>query len=295
MTLQKKQALTAWIFLAIPLLFFVFVRFFPMVWAFFMGTTNWKLLARSVRFVGLDNFASLFGDKVFLTSLANTLRYALVGAPLTIAVSMFFALRLNAITTGRGAYRLLYVLPYITPVVAVSWVWRWLLQPLPIGLLNGALSRLGFPQQGFLNDPGQALYSIAAVNVWVELGYCITIFLAGIQNIPGEYIEAARMDGASDRRLFTGIVLPLLAPVTLFLTVMEGIQFLRIFTQVYNMSIQATGGPLDSTKSVALYIYQTAFTRFNMGVASAASLVLFAIILAVTLLQIRLFERRAEA
>jgi multiple sugar transport system permease protein len=126
----------------------------------------------------------------------------------------------------------------------------------------------------------------------VELGYCITIFLAGIQNIPTEFIEAAKIDGASEYKVLTGITLPLLMPVTLFLTVMEGIQFMRIFTQVYNMSYQAQGGPLDSTKSVALYIYQTAFTKFQMGVAASASLVLFLLIMLITLVQFRFFDKQ---
>jgi len=294
MTLARKQVVTAYIFLLVPLLFFLFVRLLPMLFALVMGATNWGLLARNLKFVGPDNFRAIFGDQVFLTALGNTMRYALIGAPLTIAVSLFFALQLNAVTGGRALYRLLYVLPYITPVVAVSWVWRWMFQPLPIGIINGLLTGLGLSQQGFLNDPGQALYSITVVNVWVELGYCTTIFLAGIQNIPTEFVEAAKMDGASWRNVLTRIILPLLLPVTLFLTVMEGIQFLRIFTQVYNMSTQATGGPLDSTKSVALYVYQAAFTRFQMGLAASASLVLFATILFVTLLQIRLFDRRID-
>ncbi len=294
MTLARKQVVTAYVFLSVPLLFFLFVRLAPMAYALVMGTTNWRLLARNLKFVGLDNFRAIFTDHVFLAALGNTLRYAVLGAPLTIVISLFLALQLNAISRGKGLFRLVYVLPYITPVVAVSWVWRWMFQPLPIGIVNGLLTRLGLSPLGFLNDPHQALYSITVVNVWVELGYCITIFLAGIQNIPADFIEAAKMDGATERRVFTGITLPLLLPVTLFLTVMEGIQFLRIFTQVYNMSTQSTGGPLDSTKSIALYVYQSAFTRFQMGVAASASLVLFAIILFVTLVQIRLFDRRID-
>ncbi len=292
MTLARKQVLTAYVFLAVPLLFFVLVRFVPMAFALVMGTTNWKLLARNLRFVGLDNFRTIFADRVFLASLGNTLRYAVVGAPSTIVISFFLALQLSRITRLRSFYRLLYVLPYITPVVAVSWVWRWMLQPVPIGIINGLLTGAGLAPHGFLINPAEALASITVVNVWVELGYCITIFLAGIQNIPGELVEAAEIDGASERRVLVSIILPLMMPVTLFLTVMQGIQFLRIFTQVYNMSTQATGGPLDSTKSIALYVYQAAFTRFDMGVAASASLVLFAIILLVTMLQIRFFDRR---
>jgi multiple sugar transport system permease protein len=128
--------------------------------------------------------------------------------------------------------------------------------------------------------------------VWVELGYCVTIFLAGIQNIPNDFIEAAKIDGASGRTILSKIILPLLLPVTLFLVVMQSIQFMRIFTQVYNMSYQSQGGPLDSTKSVALYIYQTAFTKFQLGLAASASLVLFAIIMLITLVQMKFFDKQ---
>ena len=130
------------------------------------------------------------------------------------------------------------------------------------------------------------------MNVWVELGYCSTIFLAGLQTIPKEISEAARIDGANGRQVLTKITLPLLLPITLFLTVMEGIQFLRIFTQVYNMSFQAMGGPLNSTKSAALYIYQKAFTNFEMAQAASASLVLFAMIMLVTLVQLKFFDKK---
>lgn len=284
--------LTAYTFLLLPLLFFLFVRFFPMLYALIMGITNWGLTAHGVRFVGLENFKTIFSDEVFLISLYNTARYAFIGAPLAILISLFFALQLNNIAYGRGVYRLIYVLPYITPVVAVSWVWRWIFQPLPIGILNNILNALGIGAQGFLLDPRQALYTIVSVNIWVEMGYCITIFLAGIQNIPQDFIEAAKIDGASEVNVLTRIILPLLLPVTLFLTVMEGIQFMRIFTQVYNMSYQAQGGPLDSTKSVALYIYQTAFTKFQLGVAASASLVLFLVIMLVTLVQFKFFDKK---
>jgi len=292
MTIAKKQILIAYTFLSIPLLFFLFVRFVPMLYALVMSITNWGLTSQGVRFVGFENFRTIFNDKVFLTSLSNTGRYALIGAPLAILISLFFAFQLNNISRGQGLYRLIYVLPYITPVVAVSWVWLWIFEPLPIGILNNILNALGIGAQGFLLDPGQALYTITAVNIWVELGYCITIFLAGIQNIPTDFIEAAKIDGASEYKVLTGITLPLLMPVTLFLTVMEGIQFMRIFTQVYNMSYQAQGGPLDSTKSVALYIYQTAFTKFQMGVAASASLVLFLLIMVITLVQFRFFDKQ---
>jgi multiple sugar transport system permease protein len=292
MTLAARRAATAYAFLGIPLVFFVGVRFGPMLYMIAMSFTDWGLLRKTLHVVGLANYGAIFADPVFLKSLVNTAKYAVFGAPAVLVLSLFVALLLDRLPRGKGIYRLIYVLPYITPLVAVAWVWRWMFQSPPLGIINAVLVAVGLHAREFLNSPTQALPSILAVNVWVELGYCTIVFLAGIQTIPSSITEAARMDGASGQQLLRRIVLPLLLPVTLFLAVMEGIQFLRIFTQVYNMSSQALGGPLDSTKSAALYIYQKAFTSFDMGVAASASLVLFVIILAVTLVQLRLFDKR---
>jgi multiple sugar transport system permease protein len=294
MTLTKKKALTAYVFLAIPLVFFIGVRFGPMLYAMIRSLTDWSLLRKTNQFIGLGNFRAVLGDPVFVKALVNTLHYALLGAPLVIILSLSIALLLNRIVRARGFFRLVYILPYITPIVAVSWVWRWMYQSPPLGIINAMFSMLGLPAMEFLRSPTQALHSILAVNIWVEIGYCVTVFLAGIQTIPFDCIEAAKIDGASERQVLFRIILPLLMPITLFLTIMQGIQFLRIFTPIYNMSSQAMGGPLDSTKSAALYIYQTAFTKFEMGQAAAASLVLFAIIMTVTLLQLKLFDKKAN-
>jgi multiple sugar transport system permease protein len=294
MTLASRRALTAYAFLALPLVFFIGVRFGPMLYMTVMSFTDWSLMRRVLKFVGFANYRTVLSDPIFLQALGNTLEYAVFGAPIVIALSLCIALLLDAIPRGKGLFRLIYVLPYITPVVAVSWVWRWMYQPPPLGVINAILVALGIPAGEFLNSPNQALPSILGVNVWVELGYCSTIFLAGLQTIPKEYHEAARIDGAKSRQVFFKITIPLLAPITFFLVVMEGIQFLRIFTQVYNMSMQAMGGPLNSTKSAALYIYQKAFTNFEMAQAGSASIILFIIIMAVTLVQMKFLDRKVD-
>ena len=294
MTLASRRALTAYTFLALPLVFFIGVRFGPMLYMTVMSFTDWSLMRKVLKFVGFSNYAKVLSDPVFQTALGNTIRYAIFGAPIVIAISLCVALLLDAIPRGKGLYRLIYVLPYITPVVAVSWVWRWMYQQPPLGVINAILVGLGIPAGEFLNSTSQALPSILGVNVWIELGYCSTIFLAGLQTIPKEYNEAARIDGARSSQVFLKITLPLLAPITFFLAVMEGIQFLRIFTQVYNMSMQAMGGPLNSTKSAALYIYQKAFTNFEMAQAGSASIILFIIIMAVTLVQMKFLDRRID-
>ncbi len=294
MTLAGKRVATAYIFLALPLVFFLGVRFAPMIYSLAMSTTNWGLLVRRVKFIGIENYRRLFEDQVFRQALANTAEYALVGTPAVIILSFIFARELDHISRFRAGFRLIYVLPYITPVVAVAWVWRWMFESPPIGIINGMLGAVGLPAGGFLRSSKQALLTILSVNVWVEFGYCVTIFLAGIQTIPKQYVESARIDGAGSLTILRRITIPLILPVTLFLAVIEAIQFLRIFTLVYNMSTQAQGGPLNSTMSAALFIYQRAFTKFDLGTASAASLVLFLIIMAVTVLQLRLFDKRLD-
>lgn len=265
-----------------------------MIYMVAMSFTDWSLMRKTVTFVGLENYKTVIADPVFRQALGNTMKYALFGAPIVIVLSLCIALLLDMIPRGKGLFRLIYVLPYITPVVAVSWVWRWMYQPPPLGVINAILVAVGIPAGEFLNSTSQALPSILAVNVWVELGYCSTIFLAGLQTIPKELHEAARIDGARGSQILFKVTIPLLAPITFFLIVMEGIQFLRIFTQVYNMSMQAMGGPLGSTKSAALYIYQKAFTNFEMAQAGSASIILFAIIMAVTLLQMKFLDRKVN-
>ncbi|KAF2958077.1 ABC transporter permease [Thermotoga sp. Ku-13t] len=292
--MRQKKILTAYLFLALPLFFFVFIRFYPMLSAFYMSFTNWNILSPKKDFVGFSNYVKIFSDPVFRIALFNTLKYVLLGVPSVIVVSLFLALLLNNMIRFRSMYRLIYVMPYITPMVATSWVWRWMYQRPPAGIINNILNALGLPTRGFLMSTTEALPSIVVTTVWIEIGYCVLIFLAGLQNIPKEYLEAARVDGANRRQLLFRITIPLLNPVIVFLSVIETIIFLRIFTQVYNMTDQGSGGPLNSTKPLVLYIYQKAFKSFDMGTAAAATVVLFAIILTITIFQLKVLNRNVQ-
>lgn len=294
MKLRQRKILTAYLFLSLPLFFFVFIRFYPMVSAFYMSFTNWNILSPKRDFVGFSNYVRIFNDPVFRIALFNTLKYVLLGVPSVIVVSLFLALLLNNVTKFRSVYRLIYVMPYITPMVATSWVWRWMYQRPPAGIINNILNALGLPTRGFLMSTTEALPSIVVTTVWIEIGYCVLIFLAGLQNIPKEYLEAAKVDGANRRQLLFRITIPLLNPVIVFLSVIETIVSLRIFTQVYNMTDQGSGGPLNSTKPLVLYIYQKAFKSFDMGTAAAATVVLFAIILTITIFQLKVLNKNVQ-
>ena len=168
----------------------------------------------------------------------------------------------------------------------MAWVWRWFYQPMPIGYFNIILSWVDIPQQPFLQSVEQGLYAIMAPAVWAGLGFQIVIFIAGIRAIPKSHFEAAEIDGAGRVQILKEIILPALKPTTIFLVVISTIGFLRIFDQVYSMSEDSAGGPLNSTKPLVLMIYEFAFDEFKLGRASALTVILFLLLLTVSLLQL---------
>ena len=205
----------------------------------------------------------------------------------------------------RGLFRAIFFAPYITPGVAVAWVWGWMYN-VNNGIFNAfiiqlddwatalGLTWLNFEIQPFLQSPRQALASVAAVVIWQGLGFQVVIFLAGLLGIPRSYYEAARIDGANAWQVFWSITLPLLNPVLLFSIVISTIASLQLFDQVININFTDQGGPLGSTLTVAVYMYLEAFERARLGYAAAVTVLLFAIILVITLIQIRFLNRRVE-
>ncbi len=293
LSLKQRKQVWAYIFLLVPLLFFIIVRFAPAFFAMSVSLHEWNILSPDKPWVGLANYQKLVADPVFWNALTNTLAYVVFSIPLQLAIGLAIALLLQAAARFKGLFRILYFIPFVTSTVAISWVWRWMYQP-NFGLLNHALNLLGLPDQKFLYSPDQALQSIVGVIVWQALGFYVIIFLAGLEGIPNEFYEAAKIDGASRWSLFRHITIPLLNPTIVFLTVIGTISGIQVFTQVLNMSYQGMGGPLDATKSLVLFIYQQAFKHFKMGYASAGTVVLFALIMAITLIQLKLTTRRVE-
>jgi multiple sugar transport system permease protein len=293
LTFGQRRAIWAYIFLFVPLLFFIIIRFAPTLFAMSVSFFKWDILSPNKPWVGLTNYETLYADPVFWQSLTNTLLYVALSVPLQLVVGLAFALLLQAAAHWKGFFRALYFIPFVTSTVAISWVWRWLYQP-SFGPLNKLLALIGLPEQKFLMSPDQALPSIVIAIVWQALGFYIIIFLAGLEAIPTDFYEAAKIDGARVWDLFRHITLPLLNPTIVFLTVIGTINAIQVFTQVLNMSFQGMGGPLDSTKSLVLFIYQQGFKSFKMGYASAGTVVLFALILVITIIQLRVTTRRVE-
>lgn len=288
---SQKRTLWAWGFLAVPIVFYVVVRFYPTANAIMLSFQEWNLLSDRT-WVGLANYTTLIHDPVFWKVFRNTFVYLLIGTPLSLVLAFLIAYHLDRVRFLHGTLRALYFLPFMTSAVAMAWVWRWFYQPVPIGVFNNLLASVGIPQVSFLNSTTNALPSVLAPAIWAGLGFQVIIFMAGLRAIPRTYYEAAYIDGVSSWTILREITLPLLKPTIVFLVVFSSIGFLRIFDHVFNMTTNNPGGPLNSTKPLVLMIYDTAFNSFNMGYAAAQTVVLFAILLIVSLLQLHLLRDR---
>lgn len=296
LSIKGRQSMWAYIFIAAPMLFFLCIRIYPTLYAFNVSLHKWDLLSKNKPFVYFENFQQLFYDDVFKHALINTGKYILFAVPIGLALSLGIALLLNSITKGAALYRMLVFIPYVTSVVAVSWVWRWMFMKQG-GLINNIIGLFGISRQPFLDSTSQAIYVVISNVIWQALGFYTIIFLAGLKQIPKNYYEAAMIDGATPVQKFKNITIPLLNPTIVYLSVMATIQTLQVFTQVFNITSGGqgiAGGPLNSTVSVVLYIYQLAFINYKMGYASAATVVLFVIILIISLFQMKVLDKKYD-
>ena len=288
-----KPTLAAWVFVA-PALIVLGVFFgLPVFSALLLSLTDFDLYAladwRNLRFVGLGNYSELLQMPIFWKSLGNTFYFVVVGVPLSISVSLGAALLLNAPATRfRAFFRTALFAPVVTTLVAVAVIWRYLFHT-SYGLVNWALGYLGIPAVDWLGDPHWAMPTIILLAVWKNFGYNMVIFLAGLQAIPQDLYEAARIDGASRRRQFLHITLPMLGPVLMVVGVITVAGYFQLFAEPYVMT---RGDPLQSTVSVLYFMFEEGFRWWNLGRASAVAFLLFLIILAVTAAMMRFGRRK---
>lgn len=242
-------------------------------------------------FQGLDNYVRLFQDQDVLGAFVNTALFTMAYVPVTIFLAIIVAVLLNQNIRGRSVYRVLYYLPVITMPAAVAMVWRWLYNA-DFGLFNHFLRLIGVEPKGWLTDPKLALGSIAVVAIWSGIGYRMIIFLSGLQGISSQYYEAAEIDGAGPLHKFFSITLPLLTPTIFFTTIITLINALQVFDIIFMMiASDGTSVVLKETQSVVYLFYQYAFVLNNKGYASAIAIVLFAIIMLLTAIQMKLQEK----
>ena len=283
---QRREAASAWLFLAPSLAHLLVFSIGPMVFALWLSLHDWGLLDETHRFVGAGNYVALAGDDGFLRALANTAIYVLF-VPAGMAVALALALFVNRPGWSVRTLRAVFFLPYITSFVAISLVWKWMFEP-DLGLLNRLLDMVGIPPQPWLSAPATALPSLMLMSVWMYAGYMMLIFLAGLQSIPASLYESALLDGAGPWQRFRRITLPMLRPTTVFILVTMIIFMFQVFTAVYVMT---EGGPLQATDVVVYHIYRNAWEYLRMGYASAMAWVLFAVVFVLTLVQYRWIRR----
>jgi multiple sugar transport system permease protein len=278
----------AWWFVAPALLVIAVFFFLPIVAALLISLTDFDIYAladlANLRFVGFGNYLKLLQTPSFWQALGNTLYFVAAGVPLSIGASLGAALLLHSrLTRFKPFFRTALFAPVVTTLVAVAVIWRYLLNT-RYGLLNYALSGLGIDPIDWLGDPHWAMPAIILFAVWKNFGYNMIIFLAGLQSIPEELYEAARIDGASVWRQFRSVTLPMLSPVVMLVGILTIAGYFQLFAEPYVMT---QGGPLQSTVSVLYFMYEEGFKWWNLGSASAVAFVLFLLIFAVTALQLR--------
>jgi len=290
----KPEISAAYFFLA-PALISIFVFFFiPVIAAFIISFTDFDIYSLGnygyLRFVGLKNYSNLLSDELFWTSLKNTFYFVLAASPLSIAVSLGAALILNSkLVKLKGLFRLSYFIPVVTTLVAVAIVWRFIYHP-RFGILNYLMSFVGINPIDWLGDPFWAMPSIILMSIWKNFGYNMIIFIAGLQNIPEHLYEAAILEGANGWQRFKKITIPMLAPTTIFISIITMIGNFQLFAEPYVMT---QGGPLNKTLSVVQYMYQEGFRWWNMGYSASIAFVLFIIIFAGTMIQLKIQKQSA--
>jgi multiple sugar transport system permease protein len=286
---KMRKEWTAYLFLAPSLLQFSVLIAFPVVFSFYLSFHEWNILEPAKPYVGLDNYARMLSDRRVHQAIFNTLYYTVVSVPATLFCGLLVALLLNNQIRGRGIFRTMYYLPVVTSAVAVAVVWKWIFNG-DFGLINYYLIQLGLIRGPirWLTDPNLAMPSVIIVSVWQGVGGCMIIYLAGLQAIPDELYDAAKVDGAGPIRMLFGITIPLLGPATFFLLITSIIGAFQEFGRPYLMT---SGGPAGRTTTIAYHLYVAAFRNFEMGYAAAMSYVLFAMIFVFSLLYMRLAYR----
>jgi multiple sugar transport system permease protein len=266
----------------VPLMIGLGLVYFSALYGLRMSFTRWDIV-RPPEWIGLENYRAVLQDELFWISVRNTARLTLLIVPLKIILGLGIALMINQPLRGITFFKLVYFFPAACSVVAIALLWGYLYDP--TGLLNSMFGYLGLPKVYWL-DPENAMNSIGIMNVWSGMGYIALLFLAGLQNIPTEYYEASRVDGANRLQQFWKITLPLLTPTTFFVLVILMIGALQTFGEVFILQ-----GRLNSTRTIVQHIYNEAFARFNMGYASALAYILVVTIFIITFINLRLQKR----
>lgn len=270
----RRLNLTPYLFLLVPLTLFLIWVIGPMFYSFYLSLTNWDGLS-TPRFIGLDNYVRLFQDPVFHITLRNNLKWLISFVTVPVVMGLALAMALNREIPGVRFIKSTFYFPYVLALVVVGMMFGWMYHPAS-GLLNGTLRALGLDRftAGWLSDPTLVTWCIIAAAVWRQVGYIMTLYLAGLQGVDPTLVEAAEVDGANRWQSFRHVILPLLNPVTVVVLVISVIDSLRSFDLVF---IMTRGGPANASNVLANFMYIEAFNNYNMGYGAAIAVVLFLI------------------
>jgi multiple sugar transport system permease protein len=289
---QMRKQWSAYLFLAPTMILFGIFTVAAVIYAFYLSFHEWNILEPAKPYVGLDNYSRLLGDERFGGAVFNTLVYTAASVPLTMGLGLLIALLLNIQIRARGFFRTLFYLPVVTPLVIAAIIWKWVYNG-DFGLLNYYLIQIGVIDEPllWLADPNLAMPAVIITSVWKSVGFSMVVYLAGLQSIPEDFYDAAKVDGAVGWQRLKDITIPLLSSTTLFLAVVSVLGAFQVFTEVF---IMTNGGPLGRTTTIVFHIYQTAFKFFDMGYASAMAFGMFAMMFAFTLVQLRVMRGEVE-
>ncbi|EZP61441.1 MULTISPECIES: carbohydrate ABC transporter permease [Exiguobacterium] len=284
--LYRTEQRYAYLFVAAPVIGFFLFALIPLMYSFYGAFTNWNGLGQ-MKFIGLENFINVFQDEYFYKAMYNTL-FMMIGIPIGIVLALLLALALNRGIFGTNTFRVIYYIPVISSIAAVSILWQWAYNG-DYGLVNQFLDLIGIDGPNWLQNANTVKPALIVMAIWKGLGYTMLLYLAALQSVPRSYYEAAKLDGANAWHCFWYITLPMVKPVTFFIIVTNIIGGAQIFTEINVMT--PTGGPEYSSASAVFYIWQKSFGNFQLGYASAMALVLGLFIFIVTLFQFRMNEK----
>lgn len=283
--LERSRNRWGIVFILPQLISLVCLGMIPIVIAFVLSFFDWNGFSSPV-FTGFQNFKAVFTDPDTAIAIKNTLLYSVIYVPCSIVLSLGLAMLLNK-AWGKMFYRAVFFLPHIVTSVGIAVVWSWIYQP-QFGILNMILKFFGIQGKEWLRDPSTAMGAVIVMSIWWGLGYNIVLFLAGLQNVPRTYVDAAKIDGANERQVFFNITVPLISPTTLLVTITTMINAFQVFDQMFLLT---SGGPAKKTYTMAIHIYHTAFKSYELGKASTAALILFFVVVAVSVIQFKLSDK----
>lgn len=290
--LRRSFAKHSWPFLFLSPALLVYGSFFifPFIFSLYLSFMQWNLVSPNKEFVGIDNYIALVKDPVFWISLKNTVIYVLGTVPLSMILGLVMAILVEAAGRLREVYRFMFFIPVVTSIAVVSIVWTLLFSP-NNGLIGNILKTVGVQGPNWLNDPNWAMWALIIVGVWKAMGYNMVLYIAGLKSIDRQLYEAAQIDGAGKWMQFRSITLPMLSPVTFFVMIVSIINSFQVFATIH---IMTRGGPNNATNVLVYEVWQEAFQFFDIGKASALSMVLFLLVLAITIVQIRMTESKVH-